>query len=79
MVVEIPVKAKYRPTRVWSGYSRKHNGHGKREKKNHGYGNGYSDPYVREDHVLVLKDGRKRVWIHKNGTGQGVSQQGVPQ
>lgn len=65
MSVEILLKAKYRPEKIWYGYKRTHNGNGKRVKKNGGFGNGYSDPYLRENHVLVLRDGRKKVWIHR--------------
>lgn len=51
-MVEIPLKKKYRPTpKVW-GYSRTHSGNSSKKKKK--LGAGYSDPYVKTDHVLVV-------------------------
>ena len=68
MAIEIPLKRKYKiPDKLW-GYPRGHGGNGNRKIKSSLAGRGgYSDPYIKENHILYLKNGRKRTWIHKDG------------
>lgn len=62
MSFEIPVKKKHIAGKGLYGYPRNHNGnnHKKTKKSFHGY----SDPYVREDHVKVLLPNMKVRMFH---------------
>lgn len=59
---QIPLKHKYRTGSTGRSYVRNHNGNG--NKKSRKLGNGYSDPYVKTDHVLVLLTSGKKRFFH---------------
>lgn len=60
--MQIPLKKKYRGTPGVYGYSRNHSGNGAKRKKKLGVG--YSDPYIRENHVKVLLTNGKTRFFH---------------
>lgn len=62
MAREIPIKKKHIAGKGIYGYSRNHNGNNKKKTKKSFHG--YSDPYVREDHVLALLPNGKLRMFH---------------
>lgn len=60
--MQIPLKKKYRGVPGIYGYARNHSGNGNKKKKK--LGNGYSDPYDRNNHVLVLQTNGKKKFYH---------------
>lgn len=59
---QIPLKKKYRGTPGIFGYARNHSGNGAKRKKKLGVG--YSDPYDRNSHVLVVQTSGKKRFFH---------------
>jgi hypothetical protein len=60
--MQIPLKHKYRVGNTGKSYARNHSGNGARKKKKLGVG--YSDPYDRTKHVLVLLPSGKKRFFH---------------
>lgn len=60
--MQVPLKHKYRIGNTGKSYPRNHSGNGAKKKKK--LGNGYSDPYVKTDHVLVLLTSGKKRFFH---------------
>lgn len=70
MAIEIPVRRKHIAGKGVYGHRRSHNGNNAK-KQLRGFNNGKSEPYVKEDHALILLGGRKKRMIHRKDYGGG--------
>lgn len=62
-MIQIPLKKKYIASKSLYGYPRTHSGNGRKRSKRVG-NSGYSDPYNKRSHVLVLLPNMKLRWVH---------------